>query len=137
LRPSWSIEFQDCQGYTEKPYLQTNCCAHLGKENATLSDSSQQLYCRNALMLLREPREDSLYTPQHREKLCVLLGLVSLPGTLICMHPQRGWRQIWASTCRAQPRCTGNPCHLLGIGCLQQTNNACCFSVLSWNKKLQ
>ena len=38
-----------------------------------------------------EPREDSLYTPQHWGGLCVLLGLVSRPG--------RGWRQIQASAC--------------------------------------
>jgi hypothetical protein len=51
-------------------------------KTATRSDSSQQLYCRKALILRepQEPREDCLYTPQHWGGLCVLLGLVSLPA---------------------------------------------------------
>jgi hypothetical protein len=73
-----------------------------GKENATRSDSSQQLYCRNASMLLepRAPREDSSYIPPAQGKALCPPGIGQSAGTLICMHLlRRDWRQIWASTC--------------------------------------
>jgi hypothetical protein len=96
------------------------------KENATWSNSFQQLYCRNALMLRepREPREDSLYTPQHWGGLCVLLGLVSLPapyfactrsggvGARFGLAPSQWW-------C-LQRLCTRDQRHLLGVGCIHR-----------------
>ena len=94
------------------------------KEDTTRSDSSQQLYCRNALMLLQEPwapREDSLYTPEHREKLCVLLGLVSLLAPYFaCTHSGGVGTRFGlapAQCCCLLPWCTRNQCHLLGISC--------------------
>ena len=51
------------------------------------------LYCRNTSMLLRgprEPREDCLYTPQHRVGLCVLLGLVGLSTLHLHAPTQEG-----------------------------------------------